>query len=269
VNALVRSYGGNSYYITGPEDLAEVIERDFDYFARPALADIEITVHSLGSRPSEAAVRTFKMRSMGPDEHHSMLVSLVVPGLRAVDGDIVGSSPEREDERAAALYAASGYLPPAGGPRGGTATIELPVPSGFAADLPADQPVLLVTYRYVDARDGSLHRGSRVATVTYDADFDRVAEATDYGVVRSQAVVQTYTLLSSVSQMIRYRSFDAAIVMLDAQVQTLTRLLRHVDDDMIREDIALLEIYKRRLLDLKRDPDRASVILDELNRRGR
>ena len=96
-----------------------------------------------------------------------------------------------------------------------------------------------------------------------------LGDTTDYSVVKSTTVARTYALLSEVGSLIRARRFDDAIMRLDAQAEAVRTLLRRESDPLVADDLALLESYKRQVLDLKRNPNRGSIILEELSGRSR
>ena len=239
VNELVRSFGGNSYYIADASELPDIIERDFDFYARPALSDLRIRVHALGGNPQPQAVREYRRRSIGADEHNTILARILVPSL------------------------AGGASVAAGG-AGQPVQMNVPSTANLVNLLPVEQPIALVDYQYTDRRDGSLHRGSRVVTVSYTADYDEYVGAWNYRVIKNTAAVATFATLADVAQFVRYRGFDQAILHLDAQVELLRQLLHFVDDPLIPQDIAFLSAYKRQILELKRDPNRSQAIADQL-----
>ncbi len=242
VNELVRSFGGSSYYIADASELPDIIERDFDFYARPALSDLHIRVHALGGNPQPQAVREYRRKSLGPNEHRTILARILVPSL-------------------------AGSASLAAGGAGQPVQMNVPSTADLAGLLPVEQPIALVDYQYTDRRDDSLHRGSRVVRVSYTTDYDEYVAAWNYRVIKNTAAVGTFTTLADVAQFVRYRSFDQAISRLDAQIEVLRQLLHFVDDPLIPEDIAFLSAYKRQILDLKRDPNRSQAIADQLGRR--
>jgi hypothetical protein len=247
VNRFVRQYGGNSYYISEPAQLAGIIHTDFEYYQRPAVSDLLVSVHQLGASPQRDPLRTHRQISMGPGEHHTILLQMNVPS-REEYGRVVKQS----------LMEGSLYL------RTEKPVIEM---EKEEIDLPETYPLAYVTYQFYNRARDRMEYGAQEISVIYEHDYARYRTSEDLYVTKNKAILGTAVLFKQISGLLLSRDFEQAIVLIRDQVKVLENVNRVVDDPLIAEDIDTLNEYKKLIAEYERSPERSTKIHLELRRR--
>lgn len=230
VNEFVRAFGGNSYYFSDAGSLADVIVKDYKFYKRPAVLDLEIVVRNLGPSTDDTQETTFKLKSMGADEHHTYLMSFKIP------------------DKASFLLARYGprdyhsYL--------GRAHVEY-----------LSAAVLI---RYFDCKADKYHYESHVVSQQYTSDYAAYCTAFDEYALRDREIANTYGLMSEISTLLQRGDTRTSLVRLNDQIERLQYVSSLLDDRMISEDVSLLERYRQVIYENRGKPLSGLKALSEL-----
>jgi hypothetical protein len=238
VNRFVTKFGGNSYYISEPREIAGIIRDDFAFYRRPAVSDLAVSVHAAGVSARREPVRHYTQRSMGPEEHHTFLVQLEVPSRDEYEALLMRRRYERYGEQVKAE--------------------EVQPPEIY--------PLAYVTYHYYNLVLDRMEYGSRGIVVGFEDDYENYRLSQNVYVVKNMTIIGTARLLKNVSRLLLSRSFEEAIIAIRDHVKTLENVNRWVNDPLITEDIATLNEYKILIAEHKQDPARGKIYY-ELRRR--
>jgi hypothetical protein len=232
VNRIVRQYGGNSYYISNPQDLPGTIRKDFKYYQKPAISDLVVSVHAVGASAQRAPVRTYTQRSMGPEEHHTFLVQMEVPSRSVYHNSLPREEGEQEEP-----------------------------------DLPNSYPLAFATYQFYNHVTGKIEYGADQISVSYEDDYTEYRLSTNPLVVKNIAIVGTAQLLKQVALLLQSRRFEEALIVIRDHVKRLETVNRTIKDPLVEEDIATLNKYKALIAEQKKNPVRGAKIFLDLGRR--
>lgn len=235
VSVFVSQFGGNSYFITDGADMEKTIQDDFDFYRRPAITDLEITVHTVGAAPNREPIRTYTQRSMGPDEHHIVLTEFYVPPLSEYLSDVLslrGGYSSDADKRA--LMALSDY------------------------------PLAYLTISYRDERTAARVYDDRVVMVDYTDDYSDSMEAMSPAVTANLAILDTYRLFGTVAQFLSYGNYADSLIQINSHIGRLEQLNKEANDALITEDIQMLRDYKQVILENRDNPLRGLKAINEL-----
>lgn len=230
VNELVRAFGGNSYYFSDPKDLADVVVKDYKFYKRPAVLDLEIDVRNLGPATDDKQETTFKLKSMGADEHHTYLMSFKVP--------------------ARASLSLTGYAP-----RDDPSYLDRPHAEYLSA---------AVLIRYYDCRTAKYHYEAHLVSQHYTSDYALYCSSFDKYAVRNREIANTYGLISGISVLLQRGDTKTSLVRINEQIERLQQVSSLLDDPMISEDIALLQRYRGVIYENRGNPFNGLKALSQL-----
>lgn len=80
VNTIVEQFGGNSYYFQDPDDIRDLIEKDYNFYQKPAISNLKVVIYNLCNNAPQI-IKEISIESMGADEYHTFLAEINVPPI--------------------------------------------------------------------------------------------------------------------------------------------------------------------------------------------
>jgi hypothetical protein len=126
-------------------------------------------------------------------------------------------------------------------------------------------PMAMVLVEYLDNKTDKYIYSSVIQELNYTDSYKVQMESLDRDVNRNIQILDTYTLLNNISQLLQDGNYKDPLLKLNTQIEKLLFLNREFDNALISEDIELLKKYKELIYENKKKPFRGLKAFSELS----
>lgn len=215
---IVNNFGGNSFSFSNYEEISKIIEKDYRYYMKENIGDLEVTLYPLATIQN-IQPKTFLMKKLGSAEYHSFILPIQI-------------FPKEQFLKA----------------RFGN--------EGFEKhyNIEEDYPLCIVYARYTDIASKKEKYITKKLSFNFTEDYTLYMESINFTVLSKMEIINSYKLINEIAQLLTKGDVTNSLMKLNNQIEKLVKLNETVGDNLIQKDIDLLIKYKDLIFENRTNP---------------